>query len=604
MAQVRTIKARRRSARIGLSLIEVLVAISILTVGMLSILILFPAGLSTLQVSANSTNADRLGQAELEKAGASQVQLIAAIYANDDSTAGINPVTLIQNSGDYISSVGTLATTPNDSLSNGTDVDAFRSIQGETVRIPAPNAQGNSLYTLVADPIESGSLTVSGTPWQGVSGDSGAGPAYNGVPQSDVNYSDPTSQLTAGQSQYLIDYTNGEIALAAEPTGSTAYDEPISITVTGADGKSYLQLLTVKKLQVGQWVPLSSLVDTSDGTTAGTEPPTPWAAGTDVLVRNFTQVGGTTGYTAPGSFTSDPYQWSYYLPDYASSNPTTYPSANLGVIVFNPATSTMHGPNGRPLEALLSYKTFDWHIISEDRLINSLEGTTHLSLISLLSATAGDKLSDNSTPFTGLFTYSRITNPDFIVLDMDKGNVLVEGQDYTVNYPSGSISFINTTNGTYANDHLRIFYHAAKDWAVALARAPIVYSNAPITTSTPPLSCYSVSGTLVYFPLADIGKQVDIRFQYTASGSTSAITSEGLYTIIASGTNLAAVNLTDATQSPATIPSTATVTTPLLSVKGVSMSAIVIWKDNGIWHNRTLSTVLPTVSSSSATNEQ
>jgi len=603
--QVR-ILVKRKHNRSGISVIEVLVAIAILSIGMLSILLLFPAGLVALQNGAASTNADRLGQAEIEKASAGDIQLLNAVYPsaysgfNSNTLASVNPETLIQTS--------IPTTSP---LTNQSDVDAFRTIQGETVRIPSLNASDVSLYTVVADPIESESLTVNGTPWTGIAGDSTPNP-------TNPDYADPGAELAPGQPQYLIDYANGEICLSAETSGQT-YQETIVFTVTGSNGQVVTQTLNVPALDVSAqpvWVSLSQLMTPSN--TTGTEPPTPWTKGSDILVRNFTQVpyGGTFS-------TQDPYQWQYYLPDYASANPSsaTAPSANLGVIAFNPLATFLHGPDGKPLEAVLNYRTYSWHIISEDRLVTSPLGTAHLSLTSLLADTAKDFLSDNTTAFTGLFTYSdpvtyggAITpaDPDFIVLDMDKGTVLQEGTDYSVDYSNGTVSFINP-NGTYANDHLRIFYHPARDWAVALAKAPVVYTAdttpGDVAQNEPALSEYisPVTGTTIYFPEVDLGKQVDIRFSYTVPGSGGAesytTTTENMYTIEAAGMN-AGVDLTGVLNNQATtIPAGSYNITPL-AVKGVSLSAIVIWKDNSIWHNRTISTVLTSPSQESATDYQ
>jgi Tfp pilus assembly protein PilV len=616
----------RRVRTSGVSIIEVLVAIAILTIGMLAILILFPAGLVALQTSANSTNADRLGQAELEKASASQVQLVAAIYANDGVTADVNPITFIQSNNDQIGDsnsappTASYTTTTSTVMGRGTDVDAFRSMQGEVIRVPSLNTNGLALYTVVADPIEGNTLTVDGTPWQGISGDSVA---------ADADYLDPAT-LTPGQAKYYIDYTNGKICLSPEPNQSTnGYDEQIAITITDGTGSTTTQTLTVKNAQVGQWVSLN------DPTIAGHEGNLPWTKGTDILVRNFAEVGSeASGYGSSGksNWGNDPYQYQYYLADYPTG---VGPAANLGVIAFNPLTANLHGAGAKPLEAILNYRTFDWHIISEDRLIDSTGGTVRLSLTSLLAETAGDELSDNTTKFTGLFTYSGAVSPasgdpDFIVLDMDTGTVLVPGvqspsgtvtpttADYVVNYPAGAISFVNS-NGEYANDHLRIFYHPENDWAVALATAPLNFSADPSLTDqqasppTPALSTYILpSGkSTIYFPLVDVGKQVDIRFLYTYTYTdqttqatvTATTTSDNLYTISALGTSDAGVNLEDSTTQSNAIPSTATNIVPI-SVKGQSLSAIVIWKQNGIWHNRTISTILPSQARLSTTSLQ
>jgi Tfp pilus assembly protein PilV len=617
---------RKGTSTSGISIIEVLVAIAILTIGMLAILLLFPAGLIAIGTAANSTNADRLGQAELEKAMASQVQLISAIYSNDDTTANVNPTSLLQNAGYEISSTAPgYIQNPNTNLafSNGTDVDAFRSIKGETIRVPSLNAAGLSLYTVIAGPIEEDSpstLQVNGAAWQGISGDS----------TSTANdYLDPGS-IAAGQPEYLIDYANGEICISAEPTGSTPYDQPIIFTVTDAAGVTTTQAITVPQGSCGQWVLLRNLMTTGTTPIAATEGALPWQRSTDTLVRNFQLVGTPGALSAPAStastlFTSDPFQYQIYLPDYVASSPSaSSPSANLGVIAFNPKASFLHGGNGQPLEAVLNYKTYDWHIISEDRLITSQTATTRLSLVNILAAGANDKLTDNSTKYTGLFTFSGVTtpaDPDFIILDMDTGVQLVPGTDYSVNYPDGAVSFLGTGTNNYANDHLRLFYHPADDWAVALARAPVVYgmdqAAADLTNLTPALSTYVpplVSGTtpvtststpastdsIIYFPLVDEGKQVDIRYSYnTTSGST--VTTEGLFTLAANGTN-SKVDL----NSPALdthAPAGATNFVPL-SVKGASLSAIVIWNTNSAWHTRIISTVLTPQSQFSQTSLQ
>jgi Tfp pilus assembly protein PilV len=617
---LRSKAARQRIKTSGVSLIEVLVAIAILTIGMLAILLLFPAGLFAIGTAANSTDANRLAQGEIEKTMASQLQLIGAIYSNDGE-AGVNPATFLQNSSQQLVA-GNTAALANTGLqyTNGTDVNAFRAIVGETIRVPSLNASSLSLYTVVANPIESGSLTVNGTPWQGISGNSVA---------SANDYLDPGS-IPAGQAEYLIDYTNGEICLSAEAAGSQPYDQAIIFTVTGSDGTTVTEDLTVTgvtTMQAGQWYPLTSFfvskVDGSASSTPGTEPLIPWVRGSDTLVRNFTEVG-TPGsgwaQNGAGKFTSDPFQYQMYLPDYVSASVSkSSPSANLGVIAFNPAASHLHGGNGQPLEAVINYNTYDWHIISEDRLVTSQTGTTRLSLTNILSAKASDLFTDNKTKYAGLFTFSDSAtspgtgisyngtagDPDFIILDMDTGTQLVYGTDYTVNYPDGSVSFLANSPNTFANDHLRLFYHPANDWAVALSRAPVAFradtSTTDQTAFTPALSTYVVSGTTIYFPLVDVGKQIDIRYSYVST-SGPTVTTQGLYTITSMSGTTAGVNLSSTTLDTY-LPSGVTNITPL-SVKGVSLSAIVIWNQNQIWHTRTVSTVLTAPSQFNQTSMQ
>jgi prepilin-type N-terminal cleavage/methylation domain-containing protein len=581
--------------RRGFSIIEVLVAISILTVGILAILILFPAGTATLQTAAEFTNASRLGQAELEKADASQTQMIAAIYPDP----GLVPST--QNPTSLLSSV----TSP---MSNQTDVNAYRFIEGETVRVPAPRLDSNnqpvSLYTVVAAPIEANSLSVYGEPWKGTTGDS-TNPALN----VNAGYG---SDLSPGEPQYLIDYATGEILLAPEATGTTPYAETIQITVTGSDGKPITQTLLAQLTptsQIGTWVPLSSLAAVAPAVTA-IEPPIPWVVGSDVLSRNFTCLNAGTPYqyslwASNNSVPYDPYTYQLYEANMAGGNDPS----NLGVIAFNPALGQMTDANGEPIRAMLNYNTYDWHIISEDRSVTSPKGSVKLSLTSLLSNTANDAEQDSGqnhsgTPFLGLFTLSGVpgtSDPDVIVLDMDTGAVLTEGDnaDYTVNYSTGTIGFLNAP----PNDHLRIFYHPAKDWAVALARSPIFYTQDTGDGNAPILAHFSIlsQSATIYFPEADIGKEVDIRFSYTSSTVTTPMIEDGTYTIASVGTNTAGVSL-DSTSNfgAAAVVGTNPVITPI-SIKGTSLSAIVIWKENGRWRNQTISTILPGQSNPSST---
>jgi hypothetical protein len=472
--------------------------------------------------------------------------------------------------------------------------------------VPAPVLDSNnnpvSLYTVVAGPIvattgQANSLQIYGPQWQGFSADLSGSLADSSLESS--------SDLVAGQPQYLIDYNAGEILLAPENT-SPFYPATIEFTVTGSDGKVVTQSLTLTSMQVGnsnqagQPLMLSAiqLANAAAGV-MGKEPPTPWVVGSDSLSRNFVQVNVGNAYSY-NSFDGDPYEWQYYLPNLA----TTADPANIGVIAFNPLGAQLDGVNGQPLEAKLNYFTYDWHIISEDRTVTSLYSSVKLSLTSLLSSSASDKLSDNSTAFTGLFTYSSapkgIANPDFIILDTDKGVVLTEGKtkDYTVSYPNGTVTFVNPS-GTYVNDHLRLYYHPAKDWAVSLARAPMIYTSEITATTTPQLAHYSVSASgtpmYIYFPVADVGKQVDVRLTYTAANSTTPTVLEDLYTIASIGQD-AGITLPPAITSGSTV-------TPIF-VKGVSFSAIVIWKENGIWRNQTITTIVPNQSMPASTTLQ
>ena len=170
---------RRMNNRAGMSLIEILVALVIFLVGILSVVRMFPGGFVVVKQSENVTLAKHLAQAEIERWKDRAANLPAGIlpWGWDPNANG--------GAGDY----AVLPDTDPDDLRDPveppggwpagydiryfTDVNKFRYIHAEATEIPAPTPvfppssiwQGDcSIYVLGFSPVETGSILVYSGP--------------------------------------------------------------------------------------------------------------------------------------------------------------------------------------------------------------------------------------------------------------------------------------------------------------------------------------------------------------------------------------------------------------------------------------------------------
>ena len=630
---------RRRNRR-GVSLLEILVVLAILVVGILAIIRLFPSGFFSIESVGNTALADTLGSAALDTQAQNATGLPGAILAN------VALVDSQYSSSDYDQNVE-----PDFSKT----LDRSRTVQDETVAVPAQKT-GNSfkcVYVVSYGPFRYGSYRLSGeivnSPatnptvnsayWQDVSGSSVATVGAPAIPQEDLQ-----DDLVPRQERVLVDYADGKLAIPYARTYSQACTVLIQATnkVTGQD-QVYTLGFTVpasgssptvtdphqpndpaKFLADGQsyynggWFdPAQAMTDPADNTktykyntdAAPAIPPTPWK--NVMLYRPYAYVAGATSDAA---FSSDPYQYATASPDVVDGNGGAV--ANLGAIAFNPLGAG--GQGVKPLRARVSYLSYGWRVLHEDRDVPTITvgsgTTTRLTLKNLKKV--GDPQSDN-TIFAGLIAEAASPQKDLYFLNLDTGQTLTTpvndedangtvAADINVSYATGRITF---PAGTSAS-RVRIFYAGDQDWTVAVQKAPDFYTRDADTTSAAPVldaahcafGLDPVSGNpCLFFPRCDAGKTVEVdglvaydtaNKSYACPSITAAI---GDVPVPRPGGGAVELDLGTTIKSAlgnATLATTGGSPISFTAVRGLSARAVVAWTERGRWKVHVVDTVL------------
>ncbi len=603
----------RRRQR-GVSLIEILIVLVILVVGILTIIRLYPSGFFSLESVGNSALADAMGAAAVQ----SQVQNSAGLPNS------IFPGTLLvqqYTDADY---------DPDDPNT----LDNARVISNETITVPSQSSGGalKSVYVVSYGPINmvgtlSNSLIINGSYWQNVSGNAadalGATPSY---PQDEL-----ANSQNPGQQRFLVDYAQGKIAMPYAQTFSQAF----TLLVVAHDSVSNTDKLYTVEFTVPASGSSASVTSPQDPTNPNAYlpnsaayyngnwfdpvngngtfnyntsslpgmPATPWKS--VMLYRTFQSVASAT------AFTDDPYQFTLVAPNITGAN------ANPGAIQFNPKAAG--GVGIKPLKAQISYQTYSWGILHEDRDIPALTGSdtsvVRLTLKNLLSA--GAARPDN-TLFTGLAGGSL----DMVVLDLDSGdwqtvtpklfNEDTNGPDTSgtkvnVSYATGRLTFPAGVFGDNLAHRVRIFYAGDADWTVAVQKAPALYARQPDVNGGDPMLApgqfaFDLADKTLLFPHSDFGKTIEIDglVSYDANGVATAY--PNITTVIGKGTDqldwIGAAKywrLSDlAGVLPATLyakgPNNADIT--ITAVRGLSARAVVAWKERNLWKVHSVDTVL------------
>lgn len=466
----------------------------------------------------------------------------------------------------------------------------------------------------------------------------------------------PTPVLRPAQTLYLVDLGAGQIAV---PTAS--YAQTFTLTVT-TKGRGTLPPVTVIVPALGidnsnnPTGYLGNWFKTTDTTATGTALPSvyladnttydPWTSIT--LTRPFQYVGVLPAPGATMPFTADPYQYCLASDNIASA-PMKQTTENMGLLAFNPIAG---GQNGiAPLQAQVSYQTLNWHVLHEDLNVPDGGGTLKLVLDHLKRV--GDVQFDGTT-FAGLTTDANTpaaAQYDFLMLDRDTGDLygfrgtgsntaadeytggnatpvnlkstytvdVVDNGDDPAAAPTASHLVLNYAGGrvtlppAFAGKHFRVYYGGDADWAVAVQKAPSVYTQ---TTSLTDLSTISTStpnrfyvptteGTRIYFPGCDAGKTVELdNVTYDATDKNSMpVTRSALPQLsqISQPISVAPQTLggtdyyidlgllgANVIQSGDTHIKNITVG----SARGISLRAIVIWHEHNTWHTRATDTLL------------
>ena len=651
----------RKRTRRGVSLIEVLVVLVLLVLGILIIVRLYPSGFFSITSVGNSALADSLGQAAVQTQTQNTANLPESILPINSSTKDLTLASAADANYD-----------PDDP----TLLDNARVINNETITVPAATgATRQSIYVVNYGPIVmpvamtatnlASYLSINSTYWQASPGN------FNDALSATPDY--PQATISPGQQRLLVDYTNGKVAVpyaqtysqpfvllvvATDPTTKTDRVYTLNFTVPAsgnggspattdphdysygahppyfADSQTYYN---------GGWFDPAGTNTAASGTTykyntsasPGT-PPLPWKAVT--LYRAFKAPTGAVTAANPYGFDADPYEFTLTSPNIMDGSGNSL--ANVGGIVFNPLGAGGSGSNA--LKARISYLTYSWKVLHEDRDIPALSGTdttaTRLTLKNLKRA--GDNNPDNSI-YTGLIPNSF---QSMIALDLDtgksvgntspvadptavEGNINDEDLNGTkagndiinVSFSTGRVTLGSNAFGDNPNNNnprahrVRLFYVGDEDWTVAVQKAPGYYTQSPtiVTGANDPLlqpGQYAVdqsnSGTQnLYFPRSDAEKSVEIDGTYLlTTGSASQLkTFAGTIAIspvvtTLGATNYVTVNLTDPTLTgglPTTSTGGPTVSqVTVTAVRGLSVRSVVAWKERDRFKVHSVDTVL------------
>jgi prepilin-type N-terminal cleavage/methylation domain-containing protein len=535
--------AQRRSA--GFSLIEIMVALVILTIGIFAIIRLFPGGFLTILRTSELTQAQGLAQEQID--AQKELPFVAdSIVAVDPTNpsnilADIRPDALDDESA--ATAAGNVQRYQDPYYVS--NINHFLRVIGESFRISAPSSNSASgqgaVYMLQRGPVynifgtdsmgnPSDSLTVRGLPLQRTE-------------QSSVaTFNNPTgTALLVNDGQYAIDYKNLKVAFfprvgTASRQFVFAYEylinsggtitivpvvpdptNPATTTITVPD-------VAAASLPPGVTTPPPVWQDifSNGGYVNGVTKPANFDA-TLGLHLNSDDVGRRFRYTTSG-FTTDPYEYKWFSPQYGTN-------ANVGVLVFNPSgySQAIPGSTGvQPLTARVDYTIFDNHIIHEDRAIPVAPPyDIRLSLqFILVNGHIGDpdRTYDTMTTYNGLFRDVNATTPNVLVYNANTGDVISSigvgpgpvGASLDDRVGILRLNQTDVENKNLQGATVRIFYRTEKDWGLDLQKANSHYSEADVPANVQ-YNSYYIGGSnagaggspnRIYFPICEAGKTV------------------------------------------------------------------------------------------------
>lgn len=521
MAPIRLtrLSARGRAHRApqrGISLIEVLVVMVVLTIGILSVVRLFPTGFFVNKQTEARTLSARLASQELNRYAAASATLMDAVL----------PTVIVQDAnsptGYYIKV--DLDTTPDDmsvprTIAPGIDpyyvsgLNRIRWIRGETVRVPNPSPIGGgirgSVYVLSSGPaFDYPGLDANNVPVDSI--------VITGsrlrrrVQDSD----DPNGPYLRNLSEYAIDYESGLIAFYPAAFNRVY---KISYGYYGPNG----DVSTIAAQQLG--VPANSYPVWQPVYAPGGRSIVP---GSETVSREFMRL------PYPPDFSDDPYEYAL-LPRTSQ----VAPYATVGVIVFNPlghAYVERSAYGNVPLTAKIDYNVLDWHIIREDR---PLPGAAPYSVrLTLKDIKRVGEYESDQRKYTGIWRDPAAPQVSVLVYNLANGEE-VPADQYTVNYRDGVVTFADDYgNGFRARNEspsFRFYYKAHGDWGAQVQKAASSYVMSRTNTSNLGYGEFYLGGgrnkgelTRMYFSLMEAGKTITARelWYYSLNTLTNVVT--------------------------------------------------------------------------------
>ena len=608
---------RRLGNRKGISLVEVLVALTVFVVGILAVVRMFPSGFVTVKHSENVTLADRLAQTEIERWRNRAANLPAGILPwGWDPITGQFTVLPDTDPGDLRDPAA-----PSDGWPVGfdiyyhTDANKFRRIHAEVTKIPVPSSMNwgyGSVYILGFSPIlvdtdNNDTILVYSGPMR-----------RRPLPRNlfDLKIS--------ASSQYVMDYDDydgdGEAAAIYVSPAPYGRDYVLTYSYWQQSLAGTLDVLSV----VSQVIPVPAAnqaqIDQGYQVVPIPDPENPTVLlkdrigfvgidrGSDSLHRAFTELPLGTGWDQ-----NDPYQFQVA-------------STAAGVLLFNPAGYRYEEQTTRgkePLTAYIDYTVLDWHIISEERKVADVintpaDGEVKLSLSFLKKA--GETVEWDGGVYAGLAPSQGLSG-SVLAVDMETGDFYNEhstipagwanaGQPVLkVDYRKGIVEF----DEAYEGHAFRIYYRAQGDWAVQTFKTYDVYrrSYGPPETAPPGYREYYYDSQRfdtredyrVYFPRCYAGGIVAVDYRYEATKGTEPAEQHTVYgdscqvSLDTGNWGLCYVDLLPRIERLHP-PGAKLVVKEVSRVHGISVGARVIWHESGTalkagtWKRKELQTCL------------
>lgn len=568
--------------KIGSSLVEVLVTISVLAFGILVMIQMFPSGFSVVKTAEQRTVGAKLAQAEIDKWVSRADNLPDGFLPVDDSGNIIDDYPVPKRGGQ-------LATFNSDGSGGYVrgNVLNLRMVMGESIGISeasffetAGGTTFGSRYMLAYGPIDTYHYQDT----------NGVTLLKNFAVKSEDMRRLPDDVAPFNGSQYSIDYGTrgtGSFNVAFLPN-NTGHDQIYYITYSyWANNGSYSQMVTKINQEIvvpngygGSWLTVA-VQDVPGGYTY------------EEMVQFVERVARGYRLLQGGeSWSDDPYEF-------------TLSDSLLGLIAFNPK-ARLQG-NGR---AKVDYMIYDTRILSEDVVVPQAS-TSRIAvklplrfLLDSRSSNVGDGV-DTQNPdepkFEGLMRMSGVSNtgdpiPQLGTRVTDAGQLLINGAILVIDVSTGllvdpesvdfgqGIVYINSqsdlrkrteaaptvTDVTMAGRRIRVYYRASGDWSLQMSKAFARYTRS--FTGTVNFSQFAQDATntnRLYFSKLYAGQTVLV--DYTYGGNEENKVSGENYRI--SDDYSGGLCYIDLKQRPDRI----------YAVVGASVRARMMWRDSYNW---------------------
>jgi type II secretory pathway pseudopilin PulG len=579
----------------GISLIEILVVLVLLTIGILSVIRIFPPGFLLNQRTEEMTRASKLASltSGFYTAGAANLPdaIVPLVYNGSTSQFEID-------SGVTPEDLSEVAPEPEGQFPWSyyfSGVNKTRRVQGESVRIPLPSpvqtpggSIRGSVYMLRTGPFmdvnwpnQQRSIFVHGAPL---------------VRRTRFEaQSEPVpSAFGMGPQEYAIDYDDKKIAFAPSIRArrfliTYAYHEPAT---------NQVKTVVNEAIDVPGDPPTDEVPANYDGwITFGVNLPQNAVVVqfNETVTRRFKDLTTDPSFPNIAWDNQDPYQ--FYVRSAKEGG-----LFNAGVLVFNPYGHTWveRNENGQqPLTAYIDYDTLDWHVIREDRAMPA--SAPYQVPLSLKGIKQLDEVLDDQSTYNGLIHgVDKAQNiGDVVIYNTTTGqqvpriNPTTNLPNYYVNHKEGRVTFHDNFGNANASATFRFFYKAHGDWALVVQKATTTYRRRDPSSMGAAYNEFYVippatqASTRVYFAPSEAGKTVAVReIRYTdATGQSRRLSNvsfrinadRGLFETLGSA-RLTWFDIKEKDAGAATLDE-ATTGQAVNGVQGLSFRTRVLWRN-------------------------